>query len=312
MLRRLRKTLFHNIGMKAIALVLALAVYVHVYSRQDQLVVMQIPLRIEGLSRELTYRDQVPETVRVRFRAKGREILRLRTQPPGAVVRLNQAQVGLLQRPVTISDVELAPESDVQVEAVVDPVVLVFNIEPLATAKLPVAIVEEGVPNERMVRFGRARVWPDSVVVLGPAGVIAGLDSIRTRPVSVEGRTQTVGEVVELVLPEGARTHIDRVTVRIPLVPVLRRLFNPMKVELPHEYRSGWRVEPDSVRAELSGPRNLVETVVPSQLRLRAIPSHPLVEDEVVPVQVTLPGDIRPHLRVESVDPPEVRLRRRQ
>ena len=105
---------------------------------------------------------------------------------------------------------------------------------------------------------------------------------------------------------------IDRVTVRIPLVPVLRRLFNPMKVELPHEYRSGWRVEPDSVRAELSGPRNLVETVVPSQLRLRAIPSHPLVEDEVVPVQVTLPGDIRPHLRVESVDPPEVRLRRRQ
>lgn len=311
MLRRLRKSLFHNLGIKAIALILALAVYVHVYSRQDQVFVMQIPLRVEGLPRDLTYRDPVPESVRVRFRARGREVLRLRTQPPGVVVRLNHAQVGLLQRPVTISDVELHPESDVLVEAIVDPVVLVLGIEPLATAKLPVAIAEEGVPHERMARFGKARVWPDSVVVLGPAGVIEELDSVRTRPVSVEGRTQTVGEVVELDLPDGVRTHVDRVTVRIPLVPVLRRLFNPLRVELPREYRSDWELEPDSVRVELSGPRNIVEVVQPAQLRLRVVPSYPPVEDEIVPVQLTLPGDIRTHLRVESIEPPDVRLRRR-
>lgn len=311
-MRSLRKTVLENLGIKIASLVLALLVYAHVYSQQEQVAALQVPLVLEGLPRGLTYRGEVPASVHVRIRAPGGELLKLRAQPPRAVIRLSGARVGLLQRPVTTEDVVLPPESDARVEAVEDAVVLSLNIEPVETAGLPVAVRLRGTLADGFVRYGPIRVYPETLTVNGPSGVIGSMDSIRTEDLDLTGRSETIGESVRIQLPVGARARTDRVLVRIPIVPLLRRTFGPLRVWLPPEMRGGWRVEPDSVRVHLAGPRPVIEPILATELRPRAVPSLPAGAEEMAPVQVSLPPSLRGQVQVEATEPPVVLLVRRQ
>ena len=312
MLRKLRRTLTENLGIKLASLLLALLVYAHVYSQQDQVSVLQIPLVVEGLPRGLTYRGEVPPSIHVRIRARGGELLKLRTQTPRAVIRLADPKAGQLQRPVTTEDVVLPPESDARVEAVTDPVVLSLNIEPVLASGRPIAVPLRGVPSDGFTRYGPVRVWPETLAVTGPAGQVAALDSIRTEEVDLNGRSETVGETVHFQLPAGLRARTDRVSVHIPIVPELRRTYGPLRVTLPPEMRASWIVEPDSVRVRLAGPAPMVEPISASQLRPRAVPPELGTEEEVVLVQVALPPSLRSQVQVEAVEPSTVTLVRRK
>lgn len=289
MLQRLRQNLFHNVGIKIASLVLAMAVYLHVYSIQDRTTILQIPLSVEGIPRGLAYRGEVPSHVRVRLRGSGGELLKLRAEPVRAVVRLTQPRVGELQRPVTTADVELPAEAAVLVEALVEPVTLALSIEPIASAVRPVAVRFRGLPSEGFVRYGAIRVFPETLRVSGPAGLIAHLDSIPTEEIDLNDRSETVGESVRLRLAEGVECRSDHVSVRVPIVPLLRRSFGPLRVSLPPEFRSNWSIDPESVRVRLVGPKPLLETLSGQDLRPRAVPSLPVGSEDVAPVQAGIP-----------------------
>ena len=88
MLERLRQKIFENLGIKITSLVLALAVYAHVYSQQDHTAVLQAPLVIEGLPPGMTYQGETPSSVKLRIRATGSDLFKLRAQPPKVVVNI--------------------------------------------------------------------------------------------------------------------------------------------------------------------------------------------------------------------------------
>jgi YbbR domain-containing protein len=311
MFGRLRKMLFTNVGIKIASLVLALIVYAHVFSQEDHDAVLAIPLSVEGLPKDLTYLGDVPSTVRVRIRAKGAALLKLRSQPLRAVVKLEQPRPGLLQRPVTTSDVILPPDTDARVEAVVDPTVLSLSIEPVVTAHLPIAVPLRGTPEEGWTYYGPTHVWPETLGVTGPKGIVSKLDSIRTEEIDLDGRSQAVGETVKLDLPAHIHARTDRVTVRVPIVPALQRTLGPLPLTLPPGLRGAWKVEPESVTVRLSGPKSLVEAVSPEDLRLRASPEMPVGPGQPVPVELVLPPRLRSHVVVESIEPPRAALLRR-
>lgn len=308
MLQRLRQSLFRNTGIKLASLLLALVVYTHVYSIQERAAVLQVPLSVEGLPAGLSFRGEIPSEIRVRFRGRGGELLKLRSDPPRAVVRLAQPRVGQLERPVTTADVQLPGKSDATVEAVVDPVVLSITIEPIRKVALPIAVSVRGTPAAGSVRYGANHVWPETLTVTGPAGLIAAMDSIRTEAVDLDGRSQTVRETVRLRLPDGLRSRLDHVAIRVPIVPVMRRNFGPLSVTLPPELRGQWAILPDSVRVMLAGPKPLLEALSAQDVRPRALPSLPTDAEDVVPVQVGLPQAYRAGVLVEAVDPPTVVL----
>lgn len=308
MLQPLREALFRNSGIKIASLLLALAVYTHVYSIQERVTVMRVPLAVEGVPPTLSYRGDIPADVRVRLRGRGVDLLKLRTDPPHAVVRLAQPKVGQLERPVTTADVEIPQGSEAVAEAVVDRVVLSITIEPIRTAVRPVAASVRGTAASGSMRYGQNQVWPDTLTVTGPEGLVARLDSIRTEDVNVDGRSETVRETVRLRLPNGVRARSDHVSVRIPIVPVMRRSFGPLSVALPPELRMQWAVLPDSARVEVTGPRPLLEALSAQDLRIRALPSLPAEVEDIVPVQVGLPQAFRAGVQVTVVEPPTVVL----
>jgi hypothetical protein len=308
MLKRLRQMLFEHLGIKIASLVLALAVYWHVYYIQGRSVVMQISLTVEGLPPGLAYRGEIPRQIRVRVHGQGGELLKLRVEPPRAVVALTQPRIGQLQRPVTTADVVLPPKSEAMVEGLVEPVVLSLVIEPIRSVRLPIVVRTRGAPSEGFVRYGPVRIFPETLTVVGPTSLVAALDSIPTEDVDVSGRSEAVGETTHLRFPEGVRARIDRVSVRVPIVRVSHRDFGPVHVTLAPEFRSAWAISPDSVRVRLAGPKPLMDAITASDLRPRAKPPMPIGVEDVIPVELGLAAALRADLRVETIDPPTVSL----
>ena len=310
-LQGLRQSLLRNLGIKITSLVLAVAVYAHVYARQEQETVLRLPLVLEGLPAGLAYRGDVAEYLRVRVRAKGSDLIRLRAQPPRVVIPLAAARPGLLQRPVTTGDVVFPNKVDAAVIALVEPMVLSLQIEPIVTACLPVAVVLRGTPASASVRYGAARVWPETLTVSGPAGLISTLDSARTEELNINGRAESFGASLRLALPAGVHARTEQVAVRVPIVPLGRQTYGPFAVALPPGLRASWRLAPDSVSVRLGGPRTVLESVRASDLRVHGEPSGPLEEGMHVRLDAILPLSMRNQVRVESFEPGTVELRRR-
>ena len=307
----LRQTLLRNVGIKITSLVLALAVYAHVYARQEQEAVLRVPLVLDGLPEGLGYRGEVAEYLRVRVRAKGSELIRLRAQPPRVVVPLGRVRPGLLQRTITANDVVLPDKVDAAVIALVEPAVLSLQIEPIVAACLPVAVALRGIPASASVRYGAIRVWPETLTVSGPAGVITALDSVRTEALDISGRAESFGASLRIVLPPGVHSRTEQVAVRVPIVALARRMCGPLAVALPPGLRASWRPVPDSVSVRLDGPRTVIESLRATDLRLRGEPSGPPEDGRDVRLDAVLPSTIRNQVRVESFEPGTVVLRRR-
>jgi hypothetical protein len=310
-LQGLRQTLLRNLGIKITSLVLAVAVYAHVYARQEQETVLRVPLVLEGLPEGLGYRGEVAEYLRVRVRAKGSELIRLRTQPPRVVIPLAQARPGLLQRPVTTSDVVLPDKVDAAVIALVEPTVLSLQIEPIVRVRVPVAVTLRGAPSSASVRYGATRVWPETLTVSGPAGLISALDSVRTEELDINGHAESFGASLRIVLPPGVLARTEQVAVRVPIVPRGLQMYGPFAVALTPALRESWRLTPDSVSVRLSGPRPALESLRTSDLRLRGEPSGPPQDGRPVRLDAVLPSSMRNQVRVESFEPGTVVLRRR-
>jgi hypothetical protein len=308
MLRKLRQQVFENLGIKVTSLILALAVYAHVYSQQDHVLIARLPVAVEGLPANLAYRGDLPAAVPVRIRVKGGELFKLRSQPPRFQVNLSQARPGPLQRPLTVGDVWLPPDVEVKAEALVEPAVLSLQIEPMEKASLPVSVSLKGSPAQGLVPLGPATVWPESVAVSGPASVLDRLGSIPTEEVDLAGRSQTVRETVGLRFPSGVRAKVEQVSIRLPLVAVGHRDFGEIAVSLPPEMRGLWRVHPDSVRVRLAGPEVLLQAVPRASLHPRARPAAPYAAEDQVPVDLVLPPALRDRVTVESIEPATVAL----
>jgi len=213
MLLRLRQALLQNLGIKITSLVLALAVYAHVFSKEERVMVLACPIVIEELPSGLTFAADLPSDVRVRVRARGGDLLRLRGKTPQVVVHLKDARPGLLQRPLTAEDVVFPAGFRAQADGMVEHTILSLEIERLRRKTLPIRASIAGAPGPGLVIAGRPRLWPDTVTVRGPESLFKGVDTLHTEEIQLNGRTTGMEEVVEVKVPSGL--HPERVTARV-------------------------------------------------------------------------------------------------
>src|SRR5512147_196963 len=84
--------LSHNLSIKIFALLLALAVYGHVQTEKEQEAEFRVPLRFVGIPEILTRRESAPRRAVIRIRGKGKQLLKLKLQPPEVRVGLDRAR----------------------------------------------------------------------------------------------------------------------------------------------------------------------------------------------------------------------------
>ena len=213
-----RELLFENLGLKLAALLLALVVYLNVYTDRPADMIVSFPLQLEGLADSLAIAGPVPAAVQAELRGTGKQLLRLRLTEPPVKVSLIGVQPGRFNRSLKVEDLPLIPDEGIEVERLVGPSALQLQIDRRLVRALPVAPRVNGAPAPGYEWGGQVIARPRSLVVTGPAHALAGLDSVRLRPVSIAGKRDTVkSQETPDVLPEGCAVDSGVVRVLVPL-----------------------------------------------------------------------------------------------
>lgn len=267
----LRKILFRDLGTKALALVLALAIYVHVFSGQERELTFRVPLQISSLPSGLALAGEYASEARIRVRATGANLVKLSRRRPRAQVELAEPQEGNLQRPLLGSDVVFPHGIQAAHVEVLEPKVLNLRIEPVTSAMVPVAVrFERSLPPHRaMTRPPDTN--PRTVRVSGPRSLIASVDSILTRPVVLADSAGVLEQQVALELPPRLAAEPESVVVVTHTEPRRVRRFGPIAVELVPARQDGLlRVLPDSGTVIVSGAQSIIDGVNANKITLLA------------------------------------------
>jgi hypothetical protein len=214
----LRGLLLDNLGLKLVALLLGLLVYLNVYTDRPNTMLITFPLEITDLGDSLSLSGPVPAVVQAELRGTGKQLLKLRLTEPPVRVSLVGVGVGRFQRMLTPQDLPLQPDEGPQVERLVGPRLLEIQVERRTRRRIPVAARIDGVPAVGFAWNGKVVLSPESLLVVGPRSALADLDSVRLRSLSIAGRHDDAqGQLEPESLPEWTTVDPEVVRVRVPV-----------------------------------------------------------------------------------------------
>lgn len=214
----IRGLLFDHLGLKLVALLMAVLVYLNVYTDRTATMLVSFPVQVTDLPDSLTLTGPLPGVVQAELRGTGKTLIRMRLSEPTLAVSLANVETGRFERTIAAADLPLGPFPGVEVVRVVGPRMLELEIDRRVTVGLPVAARVEGAPAAGVRREGLVVIQPSVVAVSGPATVVAALDSVVLEPVRLEGRREDVRvQVAPAALPEWCTVDPPVVTVMVPL-----------------------------------------------------------------------------------------------
>ena len=215
----LRGLLFDNIGLKLVALLIAVLVYLNVYTDRPALMLVSFPLTFEELADSLSLSGPVPGLVQAELRGTGKQLIRLRLTEPRVRISLAGVGSGRFERALSAEDLPLAEQDGIKVERLIGPRVLELQVEPESERLLPVRVALSGAPAAGFDTTGQVIVTPGIVRVIGPRSALAELDTIRLEPLRVDGRRDTLkAQAAPMTLPDWTRMDPAMVQVTVPIV----------------------------------------------------------------------------------------------
>ena len=253
----LRGFVFDNLGLKLVALLLALIVYLNVYTEREARLTLAFPLELTGLADSLAVSGDIPDAVHADLAGSGKHLLRLRFMGPKVQLSLKDAARGRVVRSLGPEDLPLPQQAGIRVERFGGPFQVEFEVEPRIERRLPVTVTVRGHPGRGLAWSGTYTSLPESVTVSGPRSGVMRMQSVDFGAVKVEGRRDTLAAEQEVApLPRSYRVSPDHVRVRVPLEPAETRQLSALV-----RVREGaaFRAEPDTVSIELSAPRSFWE-----------------------------------------------------
>jgi hypothetical protein len=249
-----RGLLFDNLGLKLVALVLAVLTYLNVYTDRPATMIVSFPIQVSDLPDSLSLSGPAPAVLQAELRGTAKQLIRLRVTEPPVKVSLAGVSVGRYERALGPEDLPLPEGVQLQVDRMVSPRTLELQVERRLRRSVPVAARIGGAPSGGVLWDGRFEIVPQQVIVSGPASAVAALDSVLTMPITVNGRRDTIEVTADIVgLPDWTEAEPGQVEVRIPLeMGVVRRF--PVEVEAPRG-ATGYRVSPPRVTAIMTSSR---------------------------------------------------------
>ena len=212
----LRGLLFDNLGLKFTALLLAVLVYLNVYTDRPMTMLLSFPLEYVELPDSLVVSGPAPAMVQARLQGTGKQLIFMKVKEPRMPLSLAGASRGRFERSLAASDLPLPADGSIAVEDLVGPRVVSLEIDRRAYRDLPVLPQISGVPAPDFHWSGLALAEPPRVRVTGPEQVILTLDTLKLAPLRIDGRRDTLTAVVAPVgLPDGCTAEPAEVTVRL-------------------------------------------------------------------------------------------------
>jgi hypothetical protein len=252
----LRGLLFDNLGLKLVALLLAVLIYLNVYTDRPASMIVSFPIQLADLADSLSLSGPAPAAIQAELRGTAKQLIRLRVNEPPVKVSLAGVGAGRYERALGPQDLPLPEGVELQVDRMVSPRTIELQVDRKLRRTVPVAARIEGAPASGMLWDGGFELRPSRVTVTGPEQVVAALDSVRLAPISVSGRHDTlVVSVAPQSLPDWCSADPERVEAQVPIEQGVTRRF-PVDVESPGG-GSAFKVTPARVTAVVTAPRRL-------------------------------------------------------
>lgn len=255
-----RQLVVRDLGLKLLALALALVFWIQVAGQPVVERGIDVPLGFENVPELLYVGSDLPDSIRVRVRGAANIVSGL--QPGDVVAAIDLAEERPGRRLFDMFAGRVRVPFGVEVTQVF-PATITVSLESAGAPRAVTVVPDiQGRPVDGFA-VGRISTTPATVQVVGPASRLAGVTEALTEPVSIEGAssrvqaTVTVGvadPMVRLRIPGSAQ-----VTVEIVPAPTARVL-HAVPVRADGSARAV-SIEPDSIMVGVRGPRDRVEAL---------------------------------------------------
>jgi hypothetical protein len=295
--------LTRHLPLKLLALFLGLVVYAHVYTDQEQVAALRVPLLVTGLPANLVLRDTPPAFVELSARGTGKQILKLRLQEPQVLVDLQSVHPGPVQRMLSPSDVILPQGTKLNVIEILEPKMVVLAVDTLLEREVEVMVTQVGTTPEGYLLTGPVTPAPRRVRLRGPASLIQDIHTVVTAPLDLRTGSDSVQLAITLPLEHpGVTVEPAVVEVTLPRVELVERALTPVRVMVEGAARGRvGRVEPDAAVLVLTGPALEIFQLAPRDLEIRLDVRGLAPGRHLLAPRVTLPTPEK--IRLLSVQP---------
>jgi YbbR domain-containing protein len=281
-----------DIGLKIVALMLAIFLWVNVAERREVVLTVDLPLRYTNMPPDMTFASEIPHSAKVEIRGRGK-FLRWKLKDVYFAIDLSPAEGGIVTHIISPSEVRMPPDKHLEVLEILEPKAIRVELDKLVTRKIPPRPRLKGELPGGRVMIGRPKSDPAEIVVSGAEKIVSHLDSVPTMPVDLEdlgkhGRVDTKVDLSGLPYVESDTNEVA-ITARIESIKDLGIPSVPIEVRA----RKGMRVQftPDSLDIVISGAESLVDSLDPKDLKLRVDVTN-LPDGQLVFTPVVRNGDL--------------------
>jgi YbbR domain-containing protein len=206
-------------GLRLLALGIAIGIWFNA-SVEDRLVVSEKVVEASvtyNSPRGFIITSPGPQSVNVRLKGSKKAIRQLNPYEVNLQIDLSQRQIGLANITLATKDVQV-PDGTEAIS--IEPKTVRVDLEREVGQRVPVVPKIVGRPAAGSTA-GEPEVSPSQVLVTGPEPMLSHLDSLSTRPVSLDGHAFTFEEKVEVLSPNPLIQIAPpgTVTVTVPVTP---------------------------------------------------------------------------------------------
>lgn len=258
-----KKIFTQDIQIKVGSLILAILLWFFVVTDIEYFFDLEIPLRVEGLSGDKAFNNEIPELVTARFRGKGHTLLWANMTMPlsetGLVLDLTKTkntEVYYLNDYFTAHPDKFIIPRDYSLELlhIVEPESIWVSVEAMAHKELNVNVQADIIPALGYMLVGDISVNPSKIMVHGPVSLLNDLTSITVPTLRID----EVNADVEITLP-------------LTLEPKQLFTLDTVTVTLTADIQSIGSVEFSNIPIRLENvPRNVEVSVIPQLIGLEA------------------------------------------
>jgi hypothetical protein len=255
--------IFSNIGVKLLALFVALAIWFAAIGQREVGRTFVVPLEFINVPDTLTVTGRVPKDVQLVVTGTRRDLLWMGFKRILVSINMHKAEPGRFTQRLSVSDVLLPSGIEPRKVRIISPLLVDVNLERLLRKRVRVAVSLTGSLQGNQLLGSVPEASPEWVMVSGPETVVGPLDKVLTDPIDLGKIREPVDREVELDFDEKMfscepdRVNVsvlvsergDRVLAHIPPTVLLDA------ADLVTEVR------PKTVSLTLEGPKALLDTL---------------------------------------------------
>jgi YbbR domain-containing protein len=260
----LKKSLTENLGVKLIALVVAMFVWFNASGQKEVAWLKTVPIEILNLPDSLVVNSPVPREVEISITSTRRQLIMMGFKRLKLVVDLAGSTPGRQRVALNSRNLVLPGSIDRRNVRIIEPTGLDLNLERLVSRRVQVTLATAGaIPDGFMLLDGAIAMSPSWVTLRGPASAVERIRSIPTTPLDLSKLKSSGDREMELEYNSRLFTcDPERVTVSVHVSEKGTRVLAnvpPTVLVDSDDYEA--TVHPGTISLTLSGPVAMLDTL---------------------------------------------------